>query len=45
MPEPIFTELGMDIMPSELISKAYFINLFYIRNTNITAFQISEAKP
>jgi hypothetical protein len=45
MPEPIVMELDMDIMPPVLVSTSHFINPVYIRNINITAFQISEANP
>jgi hypothetical protein len=43
MAEPIVMELGMYIMPPESISTPYIITS--ISNTNITAFQIAEAKP
>jgi hypothetical protein len=44
MPELIFMKLGIYVMPPEPISTAHIINTF-ISHTNITAFQIAEAKP
>jgi hypothetical protein len=44
MLEAIVLEHSTYIMPPEPISSAYIINLS-ISNTNITAFQIDEAKP